>query len=324
MMTNALRATLFFCLTALCDAGMAQTYPVRPVRIIVPFLPGGAVDLIARTLAQRLTEQMGQQVIVENRAGASGAIGSDAVAKAAPDGYTLLVQSSTLIINPMVVKTSPYDVARDFTPVTQLGSVAMIFVAPLNLPAGNLAEFIALARAKPKSLSFGAASLGSPGHIAAEAIRFEAKLEIQVVPYKGTAGVLNDLLGGHVSGTIDGLPAYLPHVKSGKLKALAVTTPERLAVLKDVPTVAESGIPGFDMVSWYGLWAPAKLPHELLRQLSTEAAKAIRAPATVERLGEQGFESAGTTPEAFSRFIESETSKYARLVKEARIVVEGN
>ncbi|MFN0301645.1 MAG: Bug family tripartite tricarboxylate transporter substrate binding protein [Burkholderiales bacterium] len=323
-MGNAIRAAFFLLFALLCDASAAQTYPARPVRIIVPFLPGGAVDLIARTLAQRLTEQMGQQVIVENRAGASGAIGSDAVAKAAPDGYTLLVQSSTLIINPMVVKTSPYDVTRDFTPVTQLGSVAMIFVAPLNLPAGNLAEFIALARAKPKSLSFGAASLGSPGHIAAEAIRFEANLEIQVVPYKGTAGVMNDLLGGHVSGTIDGLPAYLPHVKSGKLKALAVTTPQRLAVLKDVPTVAESGIPGFDMVSWYGLWAPAKLPHELLRQLSTEAVKAIRAPATVERLGEQGFEPAGTTPEVFSRFIETETSKYARLVKEARIVVEGN
>ncbi|MFM9887120.1 MAG: Bug family tripartite tricarboxylate transporter substrate binding protein, partial [Burkholderiales bacterium] len=235
-MRNAIHTAVFFCLTALCNAAVAQSYPVRPVRIIVPFLPGGAVDLIARTLAQRLTEQMGQQVIVENRAGASGAIGSDTVAKAAPDGYTLLVQSSTLLINPMVVKTSPYDVTRDFTPVTQLGSVAMIFVAPLNLPAGNLAEFIALARAKPKSLSFGAASLGSPGHIAAEAIRFEANLEIQVVPYKGTAGVMNDLLGGHVSGTIDGLPAYLPHVKSGKLKALAVTTPQRLPSLKDVPT----------------------------------------------------------------------------------------
>ncbi len=305
-------------------AASAQSYPARPVRIIVPFLPGGAVDMIARILAQRLTEQLGQQVIVENRAGASGAIGSDAVAKATPDGYTLLVQSSTLLINPMVVKSSPYEVQRDFSPVTQLGSVPMIFVAPLNLPATTLAEFIALARAKPKSLSFGAASLGSPGHIAAEAIRFEAKLEMQVVPYKGTAGVLNDLLGGHVSATIDGLPAYLPHVKSGKLKALAVTTPQRVASLKDVPTVAESGIPGFDMVSWYGLWGPAKLPAELLRHLSTEAAKAIRSQAVMDRLADQGFEPAGTAPDVFGAFIAAETAKYARLIKEAKIVVESN
>ncbi|MSQ20658.1 MAG: tripartite tricarboxylate transporter substrate binding protein [Betaproteobacteria bacterium] len=304
--------------------GQAQSYPVRPVRIIVPFLPGGAVDMIARVLAQRLTEQLGQQVIVENRAGASGAIGSDAVAKAAPDGYTLLVQSSTLLINPLMVKSTPYEVQRDFTPITQLGSVPMIFVAPLNLPVVSLSEFIALARAKPKSLSFGAASLGSPGHIAMEAIRFEVKLEMQVVPYKGTAGVMNDLLGGHVSGTIDGLPAYLPHVKSGKLKALAVTTLQRVASLKDVPTVAESGIPGFDMVSWYGVWGPAKLPADLLRHLGTETAKAIRSPQALERLGDQGFEPTGTTPDHFAAYVAAEIGKYTRLVKDAKIAVDGN
>jgi tripartite-type tricarboxylate transporter receptor subunit TctC len=320
-----MRAVLFaLTLLAAPLAVQAQSYPVRPVRIIVPFLPGGAVDMVARVLAQRLTEQLGQQVIVENRAGASGAIGSDAVAKAAPDGYTLLVQSSTLLINPLVVKSTPYDVQRDFTPITQLGSVPMIFVAPLNLPVASLSEFIALARAKPKSLSFGAASLGSPGHIAMEAIRFEAKLEMQVVPYKGTAGVMNDLLGGHVSGTIDGLPAYLPHVKSGKLRALAVTTPQRVAGLKDVPTVSESGIPGFDMVSWYGVWGPAKLPADLLRQLGAETARAIRSPQAMERLGDQGFEPIGSTPDGFSTLVTTEIAKYTRLVKEAKITVDGN
>jgi tripartite-type tricarboxylate transporter receptor subunit TctC len=323
-MTVYFRITLAAFLGLMPVAGGAQSYPAHPVRVIVPFLPGGAVDTVARMLAQQFSEQLGQQFIVENRPGASGAIGSEAVARSAADGYTLLVQASTLIINPMFQKSNPYDVNRDFTPVSQLGSVPMVFIAHPDVPAANLAEFITLAKASPRKFTIGTASLGSPGHLAEEAIRYGTGIDIVIASYKGTSGVLNDLMGGHVAGSIDALPAYYPHLKSGKLKALAVTTARRLSFMKDVPTVAESGMPGFEMVSWYGLWGPAKLPPETTRKLAAEAAKAVRSSIATERLGEQGFEPEGSTPEEFARYIASESAKYARLVKDANIKLDSN
>lgn len=311
-------------LAAVATGAAAQAYPQKPVRIIVPFPPGGAVDTIARVVASRLSDQMGQQFIVENRAGANGSIGSDAVAKAAADGYTLLVQASTFVTNPLFLKTLPYDIHRDFTPITNLGSVPLIMAGNTNLAASNLAEFLAQARRTPDRFTFGAPPLGSAGHMALEAVRHESKLGVRVVSYKGTAPVVTDLLGGHITATMDALPAYFPHIKAGKMKGLAVSTAKRLPSLPDVPTVAESGLPGFDMVSWYGLWGPARLPADLTRRLSTETTSAIRSQQARDRLSDQGFEPVGSTPEEFGRYIVSEQEKLMRIVKAANITGEGN
>ena len=304
--------------------GPAPGYPARPVRIIVPFLPGGAVDSIARVLAQRLGEQLGQPFVVENRPGANGAIGSDLVAKSAADGYTLLVQASTLIINPLFQKSNPYDVARDFSPVSELGEVPMVFVAYPELNVRDLAGFLGLARARPGQLTIGAASLGSPGHLAEAAIRHQAGVNLVIASYKGTAGVLNDLLGGHVDGSVDALPAYLPPLKAGKLRALAVTTAHRVPLLPEVPTVAESGLAGFEMVSWYGLWGPAHLPAGTLQRLAEACAEAVHSQLAAERLVEQGFVPVGSLPGPFAAYIAAESGKYARLVREARISLEAD
>ncbi|MBP7568401.1 MAG: tripartite tricarboxylate transporter substrate binding protein, partial [Burkholderiaceae bacterium] len=264
--------------TAAFAAGAQGTYPNKTVRIVVPYVPGGTVDLVARVLAQRLTEQTGQQFIVDNRAGASGAIGSDAVAKAPADGYTLLVQSPTLIANPLMVKTTPYDVIRDFTPIALMGSVPMVMTVNAAVPATNLKELIAAARANPKQYAFGTSAIGSPMHVALEAIKHDAKLEVPVIGYKGTAAALNDVLGGQISAIIDAIPSSAQHIASGKLRAIAVTTKERVASLPNVPTVAEQGMPEFEMSSWYGLWGPARLPDDVTKKLAAEVAKAMKSP----------------------------------------------
>ena len=239
----------------------AQSYPNRTVRIIVPFPPGGSVDLIARIVAQSLTEQMGHQFIVDNRAGANGTIGSDAVAKAPPDGHMLLVQASTLVTGPLLVSNVPYDAVKDFTAISEIGSVPLIMTVHPSVEAKNLKEFIAQQRADPKKYIFGTSPVGSAGYFATEAIKYEAKLDgMLVVPYKGTAGAIADLLAGQVSALIDAIPSSYPLAKSGKLRLMAVTSAERLPMMPDTPTVSESALPGFEMESWYGLWGPAKMP----------------------------------------------------------------
>lgn len=319
---NPILSMVAVAIAALPMTSHAQAYPNHTVRIIVPYSPGGTVDLVARVLAQRLTEQMGQTFMVENRAGASGAIGSEAVARATPDGYTLLVQSPTLVANPLLIKATPYQVSRDFTPISLLGEVPMVLAAYPGVPASNLKEFVALAKATPSKYAFGTSALGSPMHIAQEAIKFESKIDIPIVAYKGTAGALNDVLGGQISALIDAIPSSYPHIESGKLKALAVTTRARVASLPNVPTVAESGLPDFDMSSWYGLWAPAGIPADVTRKLSTEVAKAMRSSQVEERLKPQGFIANGSTPQEFSGFIDKQTATYARVIKEANIRVD--
>ena len=303
-------------------AVQAQPYPSRSVRVIVPYPAGGTVDAVARVVSQRLSEQMGQSFVVDNRAGANGVIGSDAVAKAQADGYTLLVQASTFVTNPILLKNLPYDMMRDFAPISNIGSVPLVVSTYPSFPANNLKEFIALVLAAPEKYSFAAPPTGSAGHLAEEAIKAGAKLGIQLVPYKGTAPAMTDVMGGHASALIDALPSSYPQIKGGKLKALAVTSPKRIAFLPNVPTVAESGLPGFDMVSWYGLWGPAALPKELGKRLSVEVAKAVRSQLATERLGEQGFDALGSTPEEFAAFLEQELVKVTRIVKQANIKVE--
>jgi len=310
---------------ALCAASIpatADSYPSRPVRIIVPYVAGGTVDLVARVLAQKLGEQMGQPFIVDNRPGASGSIGSDIASKAPPDGYTLLLQSPTLVASPFLMKKTPYNVKTDFTAISLLGSVPMVVVANPGVPGKNLQEFLVAARREPSKYAFGTSAIGSPMHLAQEAIKRDGKLDVPIVIYKGTGSALNDVLGGQISVIIDAIPSSAPNIAAGKLTPLAVTTRERLPSMPNVPTVAESGFAGFEMVTWYGLWAPPKLPASILEKLSAEVAVAMRSPFMAERLGPQGFVSSPSTPAEFSAYIDKEAATYERIVKDAKIQID--
>jgi tripartite-type tricarboxylate transporter receptor subunit TctC len=315
------RPVMLLCALALACGAYAQ-YPAKPARIVVPYPPGGTVDVVARNLAQQLTAQTGQQFVVDNRAGANGTIGSDFVAKAAPDGYTLLVQASIFVINPLFLKTVPYDVQRDFTPVANIGSVPLLVTAHPSVPAANLREFVALVRANPDRYTFATTGLGSAGHLTEEVIKRDAGLQILIVPYKGAGPALTDIVGGQVSALADPLPSSYPHVKGGRLKALAVTSRARIPFMPDVPTMAESGFPGFEMLSWYGLWGPPNMPKEVVGRLAAETAKAVRSAEMREKLAAQGFIPDGSGPAAFAAYVKDEIAKYAKIVKDANIKVD--
>lgn len=322
-MNNLIKGILVAAAAAFPALAASQTYPAKPINLVVPYPPGGTVDVVARIVAQGLTAQMGQQVRVENRAGANGFIGSDHVAKAAPDGYTLLVQASIFVINPLFLPNVPYDVQKDFTPISNIGSVPLLVVANPQVPANNLREFIALAKKDIKKYTFATSGLGSAGHLSEEIIKRQAGIpDLLIVPYKGTGPTLIDLIGGQVSVMIDPMPSSYPHVKAGKLKPLAVTSSKRASFLPDVPTVAESGLPGFEMVSWYGLWGPAGLPRDIAARLAEETARAVKAPLASQRLGDQAFEAVGSTPQQFAGYIKEEISRYAKVVKEANLKVQ--
>lgn len=306
-----------------CAPGAAQEWPTRPIRFIVPFTPGTGQDIIARTIGPKLTERLGQPVVIENRPGASGNIGTEAVAKAAPDGYTLLVQASIFVANPLFLPNVPYDVQKDFSPVANIGAVPLLVTAHPSVPANNLREFIALVKADTKKYSFATSGLGSAGHLSEETIKRQAGIpDLLIVPYKGAGPALSDLVGGQVSSMIDPLPSSYPLVKGGKLKPLAVTSSKRVPFMPSVPTVAESGLPGFEMVSWYGLWGPPGLPKDISARLVAEVARAVRSPQAAERLGDQGFEPSGAGPEPFAAYIREEIARYAKIIKEANIKVE--
>jgi tripartite-type tricarboxylate transporter receptor subunit TctC len=309
-------------LSALAPTAFGQAYPSKPVRIIVPYPPGGTVDFVARTLAIRLSEQLGQSFIVENRAGANGAIGSDLVAKAPADGYTLLMQASTFVASALLVKGQPYDIGKDFTPIANLGSVPLVMLTYPGLPMKNLSDFIKAAKAEPKKYTLGTAAIGSASHLAEEAIRYESKIDVQIIPYKGTSPAMIDVMGGHTSGMIDAVPSLLQHIKSGKARALAVTSAKRLPSLPDVPTVAESGLPNFEMVSWYGIWAPAKMPADLAARLNMEINTAMQSPQVVQSLGAQAFIFSNTTGQQFDAYVKQESAKYKLLIEKANIKIE--
>lgn len=318
-----IKAVLALALAAFsATATVAQNYPDKPVRIVVPYQPGGTVDLVARVLAQSLTEQSDIQFIVDNRAGASGAIGSDSVAKAAPDGYTLLVQSPTLLASPLINKKVPYDVVRDFRPIGMLGSVPMVLTIHPSIPAKNLQEFVALAKASPSKYAFGTSAVGSPMHLATESIKRESHLETPIVVYRGTAGALNDALGGQISGMIDAIPSSAPHIQAGKLKPLAVTTKRRVPSLPNVPTVEESGLPGFEMVTWYGLWAPKGLPDPIAKKLEAMVQKAMSSKVVTARLAPQNFDPQPLLGDKFNAFITRELATYSQIVKDGNITAE--
>ena len=300
----------------------AQTYPNKVIRIIVPYPPGGGADITARPIAQMLSERWGQPVIIENHGGASGMIGADIVAKAPPDGYTLLVSASAEVaLNVALFPKMPYDPVRDFAPITLATVTPMALVMHSSVPITSLKEYIAIARAKPGSMTFGSVGAGTPHHFAGEWLKMLTKVDIVHVPYKGSGPLIIDLLGGHLpSGFATLLPA-MQHVKSGKLRALAVTTQKRVPLLPDVPALAET-LPGFDVSQWNAVWAPAATPKDVLEKLSAEITRIVQSADYKARMTEQGSEAIGNSPSELAAFQKAEIDKYRKIAQQANIKVD--
>jgi tripartite-type tricarboxylate transporter receptor subunit TctC len=292
-----------------------QAYPSRPIRWIVPVPAGATADIVTRTIGQKLGERLGQQVIVENRPGGVFVIGSDALAKAAPDGYTVGTLLTPHVVNPFVQKNLPYDTVRDFTPVTLMVIVPGVMTMHPAVPASTLEGLIALAKAKPGSLNYGSPGALTSGHLSMEMLKLAAGISITHVPYKGGAPAIADLVGGQIQLLISGPPGVLPHIRSGRLKAIATTAAQRSPGLPEVPTFAESGLPGFDTYEWYGVFAPANLPGELLAKLSREIARIIKLPEMGEHLTVQGAIPVGNSPEEFGGFIRREMEVWGKLAQ---------
>lgn len=301
----------------------AQNFPSRTGTILVPFPAGGSVDGVARILVQKLNQIPGWNFIVENRVGAGGTIGTNAVSKAPPDGHMLLLTASVNAINPFLFKNLPYDFANDLTPVSLLAIGPLLVSTPPTVPANNLKELFELARQDPKKFTFGQTSPGSASHLAAELLKREAKLDTLIIAYKGTAPALTDLMGGQIQLLADPMLSSLPLAKGGKIKALAITSLKRMSVAPEVPTVEESsGIKGFELVSWYGVWGPKNMPAEITNKLNAEIAKIIKDPDVSQRLLTTGFEPVGSTVDEFKKFQASEMAKYEKIIKEANIKIE--
>jgi tripartite-type tricarboxylate transporter receptor subunit TctC len=312
-----IRAVAGIALTALAAAASAQgNYPNKTIRMIVPFPAGGPTDIIARIVGQKLTDSMGQPVVIDNRGGSGGNIGADIVAKAAPDGYTLVMAIvGTHAINPALYARMPYDPVRDFSPITKTGAATIVLVAHPSVPVKSIKDLVALAKAKPRQLTFGSPGSGTPHHLAGELLKTMAGIDLIHVPYKGAAPAVAELLGGQVNTVIVSLPAAFPHVKAGKLTALGVTSGTRSAIVPEVPTFAEAGLGGYELENWYGLLAPAHAPKVIIDKLNRETVKALQMPDVKERLNSQGFEIRTSTPEEFSAYIKSELVKWAKIVK---------
>ena len=301
----------------------APAWPVKPVRIVVPFSPGGSTDVTARVIGQRLTEQIGQSFAIDNRAGAGGNIGAELVAKAPPDGYTLLLATTGVMsINQYLYKVLAYDPERDFAPITQLGGLPLVLVANPALPARTLKELVAIARKRPGDLTFASSGIGGGTHMTAELFNAASGLKMVHVPYKGSPQAIQDLVAGNVILMFDQVVSSMPQVNAGKLRALAITTAQRFPTLPDLPTIAESGFPGFESVSFNGLAAPAATPREIVNRVQGEVAKALKTPELRERMLRDGMEPVGSTPEAFAAFIRSERVKWSRVVKDLGLRVD--
>lgn len=294
---------------------MAQSYPVKPVRIVVPYAPGGGVDIVARAVGQELTKRLGQTVLVENRTGAGGNVGSDAVAKATPDGYTLLMASPANTINPSLYTKMPYDPIRDLVPIALIGSVPTVLIANRSLPVQNMKQLVALAKSQPGAVIYGSGGSGTTEHLAGEMFKSAAGIDMLHVPYKGGAQVMTDLLGGQIALTFVNQLGALPHINAGKVKALAVASVERSAVLPQVPTFAEAGYPEFRISVWWGIMGPAGMPNALVTQLNREILAALASPEMKERLQTLSARPIGGTPEQFTKFFADETARWARVVK---------
>ena len=313
----------WFCAAGVCllaATAMAQPYPNRPVKMIIPFPPGGTLDIVGRLLAQKLSEQTGQQFVVESRPGGNGSIGATAVTKSASDGYTLLFNASTFVTGPIVLATPPYSITGDFTAIALVAKAPLSVSINKNLPISDLKGLFAYAKANPGKLTFAIGSVSSAGHLATELLKRGGGGEYTIVPYKGSTPAYQDLIGGQIAGFVDPVLGAVQHHKSGNLRILAVTSNTRLPTLPDVPTVAET-LPGYEFTSWYGLWGPAKLPAEIVQRLNAEVNKALAGDMR-ERLLSQGILLGGGSVAEFARFQQDYMSEMARLIADAKIRVE--
>ena len=314
--------SLLFLAAALtaAPAALAQTYPTKTVRMIVAFPPGGTTDILARATAQKLTEAFGQQVVIDNRPGAGGNIGTELVARSPADGYTLLASpGSTLTSNPAVYAKVPFDTVRDFAPVTIIAEVPNVLIEHPSLPVKTVKELIALAKTRPGQLAYASTGAGQSTHLSAELFKQMARVDMIHVPYKGSAPALTDMVAGQVTVMFDNMPSCLPFVKAGRLKAIAVTSTKRSPTTPELPTVAEAALPGFDVTVWFSVLAPANTPRDIVARLNGEIVKALKAPDMRERLSQQGAEPVGNTPEEFSAVIKRDLAKWSKLVKDANI-----
>ena len=307
---------MFLAVLFATGSASAQSYPNKQTRFVVPFPPGGPADILARTIGQSLAESWGQQVVIDNRAGAGGNIGSEIVAKAAPDGYTLLMGFvGTHAINSSLYRDMPFDPIKDFEPVALVAMVTIILVVHPSVPVKAVKELIALAKTRPGELTFGSPGNGTPQHLAGELFNTMTGVKMTHIPYKGAVPALNDLLGGRLSLIFSSMPPALPHVQAGKLRALGVTSATRSAAAPEVPTIAQSGLAGYAVVNWYGVLAPARTPKDIVTKLNTEIVRIMNLPAVKERLAAQGAETFTSTPEKFADYIKSETEKWTKVVK---------
>lgn len=322
------RATLALGLMALTalplgSTALAEGFPERPITLVVPFAAGGSTDVVARIVAQKMSEDLGEQVIVQNVAGAGGNLGADNVARADPDGYTILMGTvATHALNPLILKTKPYDPEKDFAPISLLVVVPNVLVVNPELPAKDVAELLALLKAKPDEYSYASSGNGTPLHLSGELFKKMAGVSMQHIPYKGAGPALNDVIGNQVPIMFDNLPSSSSHIKAGTLRALAVTTAERAPSFPDVPTVAEAGIPGYETYTWNALFAPANTPQPVVARLNEAANKALKDPAVVERMKEFSATIVGSTPEELQAHVKAELAKWTPVVRDANVQMD--
>ncbi|VCU71759.1 Tripartite tricarboxylate transporter family receptor [Pigmentiphaga humi] len=309
---------------ALACASLAHAaYPDKPIRLVVPYPPGGVGDTVSREVGQQLAQRLGTQVVIENRPGGKLVIATENVARAAPDGYTLLLASvSSFALNPAGMKSLPYDPRKDFAPVSRLFDAPLILVASPSLGVDNVKQLIAYARSHPDKLNYGSIGAGSSTHLAAELMKADARIDLTHIPYKGSAPAIADLLGGRIQMMFDGGPSSLPHVQSGRLKLLAVTSAKRFSYLPEVPTVAESGLPNYDVTPWWGIVAPAGTPQPIVDRLAAEIADITRNRVLRDKLGKQGVELVASTPAEFGALIETEIARWTRFFKQTGISLD--
>lgn len=321
--TTTVFRSLTFCLGAwFCASAWAQTYPQRPLHVVVPYLAGGGVDTVARLVGQKLSEALGQAVVIDNRPGGAAIIGSELVARSAPDGYTLLMGSPANAINPALYRKMPYDQLRDFKPVTLIGSSPNLLVVHPSLPVMTVKQFIALAKAKPGQLTFASAGIASGQHLAGEIFKSLAQIDIVHIPYKGGPQAVTDLIGGQVTMYFSAPPSALPHVKTGKLRLLAVSSARRSVVAPEVPTIAEAALPDYEYINWYAYFVPSATPQDIIARLNAETVRVLGMADLKQRLLTEGVDAAGSTPAELDAFVRKELAKNARLIQSARIRVE--
>ena len=307
------------CAGALSPAAFSQSYPTKPIRIISPFAAGGGNDVICRLIAPKLTEGLKQQVIVENRPGANAIVGTEITARSAPDGYTIELIPSGHAVNATLYKKLPYDSIKDFTAISLVGSSPLVLAMHPSVPTKNVKELIALAKARPGELTYGSAGVGSSGHLAGALFETMTGTKMVHVPYKGMGIVVMDLIGGQVSLTFGTTASVMPHVRSGRLRAIATTGAQRSAALADIPTVAESGLPGYEAGLWYGFVGPARLPHEVVQRLNAEIVGALQQQSIRERLANVGVEARPSTPDEFARLLSSDIARWAKVIQRAGV-----